>query len=234
MMKINGLSMFGKDLVLSVLLLGMAGPVSAADGQTVINQSRVKAGNVTPGDAAGFPVTLSRSGSYVLSGNLTVPANKDGIVIAANDVTIDLNGFKITGSRTGIDITVNDGITDSDVNRSGTDIRNGTIANFSFGIRLYASTDNRVEQIHARDNIFVGIQLGMNSLVSGNIASGSQSGIFAGSKSLVTGNITHDNSFYGIITDCPSNVLGNTAASNFYDDIFVGVDCTRSNNSPAP
>ena len=46
----------------------------------------------------GFPVTLSRSGSYVLSSNLIAPADKTGIVIAANDVTIDLNGFKIAGS----------------------------------------------------------------------------------------------------------------------------------------
>ena len=50
------------------------------------------AGNVTPGDTPGFPVTISKAGSYRLSGNLTVP-NKDttAILIVADDVTLDLN-----------------------------------------------------------------------------------------------------------------------------------------------
>jgi hypothetical protein len=68
------------------------------DGQIAITQARAMAGGVTPGDAPGFPVTISQPGSYVLSGILTVPnAGTDGIVIAASHVTIDLNGFAILG-----------------------------------------------------------------------------------------------------------------------------------------
>jgi hypothetical protein len=40
----------------------------------LIDQNRALAGNVTPGDNPGFPVTLSLPGSYRLSGNLTAPA----------------------------------------------------------------------------------------------------------------------------------------------------------------
>src|SRR6266567_2659981 len=70
----------------------------AVDGVVLINQSSALAGNVTPGDAPGFPVTISVAGSYRLSGNLTVPdANTTAIEITADDVTIDLNGFSIIG-----------------------------------------------------------------------------------------------------------------------------------------
>lgn len=70
----------------------------AVDGQVLIDQNKVLAGAVTPGDAPGFPITITRSGSYKLSSNLIVPdANTTAIEIAASHVTIDLNGFAILG-----------------------------------------------------------------------------------------------------------------------------------------
>ena len=54
-------------------------PTCAVDGVVLINQAAALAGNVTPGDTPGFPVVISVSGSYRLSGNLTVPdANTNG------------------------------------------------------------------------------------------------------------------------------------------------------------
>ena len=69
------------------------------DGVVLINQAKALAGNVTPGDAPGFPVTLSRRGSYRLSGNLRVARDTNGLEVAAEDITIDLNGFTIRGPR---------------------------------------------------------------------------------------------------------------------------------------
>lgn len=74
------------------------GPSHAADGAVYIDQNRVQVGGVTPGDAPGFPVTISQSGSYRLSGNLTVnDLNTTAIQITADFVTLDLNGFSIAG-----------------------------------------------------------------------------------------------------------------------------------------
>jgi hypothetical protein len=62
----------------------------AVDGATLIDPSRVRNGNITPGDAPGFPVTISQPGSYILSGNLTVPdAQTTAIEITADNVTLD-------------------------------------------------------------------------------------------------------------------------------------------------
>jgi hypothetical protein len=69
----------------------------AVDGVVLIDQSKANAGNVTPGDAPGFPVTLSRAGSYRLSGNLVISSLGTAIEITAEHVTLDLNGFTIQG-----------------------------------------------------------------------------------------------------------------------------------------
>jgi len=87
------------DRLASVCLLAaIPGGLYAVDGVVLINQNTAVAGGVTPGDAPGFPVTISQSGSYRLSGNLVVPdANTTAIEITAGWVTIDLNGFSIIG-----------------------------------------------------------------------------------------------------------------------------------------
>src|SRR5258708_38142882 len=79
-------------------LAAISSSLYAVDGIVLIDQNRALAGNAPPGDAPGFPVTISQSGSYRLSGSLTVPdMNTTAIQITADNVTLDLNGFSITG-----------------------------------------------------------------------------------------------------------------------------------------
>jgi hypothetical protein len=85
---------------LFILVILAIGPIRshAADGVVLFDQDRAMAGNVTSGDAPGFPVTISQPGSYRLSGNLTVnDADTTVIQITADSVTLDLNGFSIIG-----------------------------------------------------------------------------------------------------------------------------------------
>src|SRR6266567_4493370 len=64
---------------------------SAVDGTFLINLSTVTA-------AGGFPYLITQPGSYRLSGNLQAPVNTSAILITANYVTLDLNGFSINCS----------------------------------------------------------------------------------------------------------------------------------------
>ena len=98
---------------------------AAAEGATLITQEKALAGKVTPGDKLGFPVTISASGSYAFAGNLQVPAGKNGIVVAADNVTIELAGFRLAGGTLAAG-----GIVEGGANRSGITIRNGTITGF--------------------------------------------------------------------------------------------------------
>lgn len=70
-----------------------------AQSEIVITQAKALAGNVTPGDTAGYPVTLSQPGAYILGSNLSVTANQYGIIPLTNNVDIDLNGFRIYGGN---------------------------------------------------------------------------------------------------------------------------------------
>lgn len=89
-----------RSLALAFVAVALSPSAAAVDGLILIDQNKAMAGNVTPGDAAGFPVTISRSGSYRLTSDLILPnADATGIDVAATagDVTIDLNGFAILG-----------------------------------------------------------------------------------------------------------------------------------------
>jgi hypothetical protein len=80
------------------ILIGSPVPSLA---QVVITQAKALAGNVTPGDTAGFPVTLSLPGAYVMASNLTVPAGNYGFYITSNNVDLDMHGFLLTGGGGG-------------------------------------------------------------------------------------------------------------------------------------
>lgn len=73
-------------------------PASARGGPVPIDQAKAEAGGVSPGDGAGFPVTLSEPGLYRLMGNLTVnDVARTAILITSAGVTLDLNGFEVRG-----------------------------------------------------------------------------------------------------------------------------------------
>lgn len=151
-------------MVLLGAVQGFAKDKSAEDGTTIITQQVVL-------DAGGFPFKIIQSGNYKLGGNLVVPANASGILVQANDVTVDLNGFSITG---GIACD-NDGVTCSGApspetkgveailgfvngqtsNIRGVVIKNGHVRGFTFGIDTFGGI---VEEITAQGNLSAGIR----------------------------------------------------------------------------
>jgi hypothetical protein len=83
-------------IVLQSAVIGL--PMAAAmETEITLDQDKAIAGNVTPGDAAGFPITLTQAGRYVLTSNLYPPPDIGGIEIKSHDVTIDFNGFRLHG-----------------------------------------------------------------------------------------------------------------------------------------
>ena len=144
----------------------------AACAQATITHDKALAGSVTPGDAAGYPITISQPGSYKLMSNLVVPTGTNGIVVTAEDVTIDLNGFSIrgpilcTGSIQSISCP---GAADTFGIRADTnalrnlEVRNGTVAGFRYGVS--GGTASRVANMRLRHN-GTGVTAAMGSLFS--------------------------------------------------------------------
>lgn len=163
-----------KKYLLATFLLaavGFAGSSHAVDGVFEISQACVGFGCV-PGDSAGLPVTITESGSYRLTSNLsTTSANTTLILVNADDVSIDLNGFSLTGPAVCSGSTVSctntgsgDGIDAS--NDDNIIIRNGTIRGMGdAGIRV---SDNAiVEDVVISSNAGPGLSGG--SFTSGGV-----------------------------------------------------------------
>jgi hypothetical protein len=124
-------------LVLATTIFVALSASAFADGVNgvLITQAKAIAGNVTQGDAPGFPVTITQPGLYKFAGNLDVPAGipptatkpaviRVGIETTVPDVTIDLNGYRLHAF--GRQYTL--GIRSS---QPSITIRNGTIAGFT-------------------------------------------------------------------------------------------------------
>lgn len=192
-------------LLVSLAILSVA-PARAA-GEILITQAKAIAGNVTPGDAAGFPVTLSRPGAYQLASNLQPPAGKTAIRITHDRVTIDLNGFQLNGAGVA---TI--GINGADLN--GATVRNGTIIDFA-AHGIYGTGRNWiVEDVRVVENGSRGIYVGDFSAVRhSRVTQNEITGIYCPGHCLVEDSTVSGNGGVGILIGA-GTVLGNVIINN--------------------
>jgi hypothetical protein len=203
------------------------GTANAVDGVLLINQSNAIAGNVTPGDTAGFPVSINLPGIYKLSSNLVVPnENTTAIQINVNNVTIDLNGFAILGpnvcatdgfsvaqpcTKPGNGMGI-DGGTLVPFNVENTRVMNGTIDGMG-NIGIFANVNARVEKMNVSSNGSYGIYtfggVILDTLVRGNGNTGitTTGAIIRDSRSIF-------NRGYGMQTTTFSVISGSVVATN--------------------
>lgn len=156
-------------------LLG-AGSAAATEGVIEINEARANAGGVTPGDAPGYPVTLSRPGSYRLTGNLIVTtASLSAIEITSDDVSLDLYGFSLVGiagcngeGATLVCTPTGSGVGVLAISREGISIRNGFVYAFPGGGMLLHQVEGcTVEDVSFLFNAGRALQVGGSCTLSG-------------------------------------------------------------------
>jgi hypothetical protein len=213
-------------------VLGFAASAGAVDGTIEINQAKVMA-------AGGFPYMIVSAGSYRLTGNLTVSSTaSDAIDVTANHVTVDLNGFSITGPA-GSGSPSGNGI--SGPSAGALTVENGTITGFGAGNGVATGNNGIVKNIHSDSN-FNGIITGTSSviegctatgnvgatsigiggaggtLISGNTVNSDTNGINCnGSGCLISNNVIQNNTGYGIFTlvsDATTGYGGNVLNNN--------------------
>jgi len=195
---------------------------SGPPGPTMKTLAEIEPG--TP--ISSVPYTIAESGSYYLAANAQTTSNMfSGITIWADNVTLDLKGFSLTGDGTdGLHGVFIEG------DYKNITIRNGTIRNWGgSGVDGISATKCRAEDLQVIDNAGSGIRLlGSEQAVRNCVASdngGSAlmtiSGIAVGNGSVVTGNTAHGNGtgatgqyVFGIYAREGSTVTGNTAYDN--------------------
>ena len=210
-----------KTATAATLILGatfVASSAHAVDGVIEINEASAAVGGITAGDTAGFPVTISEPGSYRLTSDLTVPnSNTGGILITASHVTVDLNGFTISGpGGTG----TGDGVL-SESPVTNVTVRNGSVRDMGdVGVRLFGDV-SRAEDVTAVGNGGIGIQLGVAGAAEDCVASGNGTIGIVVSRGVALGNIADDNGTDGIVAGAGSVVKNNSISRNDEDGIFT-------------
>ncbi|MEM7410501.1 MAG: right-handed parallel beta-helix repeat-containing protein [Myxococcota bacterium] len=214
-------------------LLGSA-PAGAVDGVIELNQAFITAGG-------GFPYQIG-SGSFVLTGSLTPPSGSGALLVIADDVTIDLNGFTIDGGSggcTGSGVTIScpsgAGIGINAIGRRRVTVRNGFLRNFASDC-ISLGTEGVAERLHVTGCSVRGIDAGAIALVRENITTRNGGdgiggttevqavdnvsfgnggrGIRLTGNALVSGNVTEANGSFGISTESQSRISHNVAAAN--------------------
>ncbi len=199
--------------ICAIVALLAANPAVADDGQVLITHAKALAGNVTPGDTAGYPVTLSESGSYILGSSLYPGPRLDGIRSADSDTTIDLNGFRISGGPAAGTNNAANGIVGSGDRLT---IKNGTIGAFrNAGISAPVVKYLIIKDIRLINNLY-GIESGQGfyaRIQDSTVASNRSHGIFCGSSCHVSDSVVSGNEHSGIFITS-GTVLGNTISGN--------------------
>ncbi len=199
--------------------------VHAMDGETLITQAKASAGNVSPGDTPGYPVTLNLPGKYKLAGNLTVPdGDTTAILITAPNVTLDLNGFSLLGPvqcvNNGIDLTcdsIGDGmginVSVPGLNVfSGASILNGAIRGFgSHGIG--AGQGTMVYRMRILNNGGDGIR-GEEAMVTESLIANNRMHGISGNGFNIQGNRIVSNGDKGILANVTTGLSDNVISGN--------------------
>jgi hypothetical protein len=160
------------------------------------------------------PFNISTPGSYFLTRNVSGPANTgNGITIASDDVTLDLNGFSVTGTLADSSTVHGFGINVSLSPGHNIVIRNGVVRDWNYGVVADGAHQSRVESVRALNNKWDGIR--------------------GGSDTTITDSSSASNLEYGIVsfggTVQHSEVDGNTSAGIFVTNNSVVKDNSAHN-----
>lgn len=205
----------------------------AAQGNYEINQDCIAVGCFA-GDGAGYPVSITIAGSFVLSSNLAPPGDIStaAIFVSASNVDIDLNGHTIDGggSCLGTPVTACSGAQGSYgilINGSSglnVHVHDGTIRGFNVaGIAALSGTGMRFDHLVVVENGF-GMQISAltaeastrieNSSISRNGQSGI--GVISGvnSRLMVENCELSGNLSAGVVGGPGSSFVNNRISSN--------------------
>lgn len=195
-----------------------------------------------PAEAAPRPVKCGTviTADALLTANVG-PCPSDGLIIGADNITLDLGGFAVAGrpNRTG------DGLGIALPSRTGVTVRNGRVTDFDAGVGISGGSANTITELLVKDNIgttkrgdfgdgiFVSSSTA-NTIIDNNVIhNGPYDGIAlfgAATGNLIEGNVIAGNDLEftaddGIRIEGPgaanNTIRGNTVSGSTLDGIAV-------------
>ncbi|MFO0984984.1 MAG: right-handed parallel beta-helix repeat-containing protein [Planctomycetota bacterium] len=176
-----------------------------------------------------LPFTISRSGSYYLRSDLTGIAGSHGITIAADQVTIDLNGFTLHGVPGSLDgIHVNGA-------RRSLEVRNGCVQGFGgSGVDTFTATTTTFDGLRAHGNGAAGLRGGASHKIQRCMAEANALvGISGIESTLIEDCVALANGQTGIRAFPACSIIHCTSQNNELDGIDalgVLIGCTAKQN----
>jgi parallel beta-helix repeat protein len=161
----------------------------------------------TPGNSS-VKFVITQPGSYYLTTNIVGASGDQGIIIQANNVTLDLKGFSLLGNPDSFSaITVSSGY-------HNVIVRNGLFNGWSEGVTV-SGNNVTLEQLTVSGS-FLGLYCddsAMNVTIKNcTVTDSSANGITIGNNSLVSGCLTASNASDGIFVS--GSVGGNVISGN--------------------
>ncbi|MBL0869627.1 MAG: right-handed parallel beta-helix repeat-containing protein [Phycisphaerales bacterium] len=175
-------------------------PIGEIEPRIAINSTN------TPGDNDATPSVfkITQPGSYYLSSSFSVPNATRGIEVAANNVTIDLNGFTITGLAGSINAIAALGGTEN------VSVINGTVQSLgNVSISLSAVSFGRIENLLVQN--------------------GSGDGIRTGPGFIFRNCTAKNNAGYGYFLSSYTSIDSCSAIGNGIDGFNTGLSCSLRN-----
>ncbi|VUT27937.1 MAG: hypothetical protein SYNGOMJ08_00494 [Candidatus Syntrophoarchaeum sp. GoM_oil] len=147
----------------------------------------------------------------------------DGLIVDANNITINGAGYKLIGNYSGVGILSN---------HSGVTIKNLQVEDFSTGIKIENGSENAIENCTICRNRGGQTETGINfsanngTLLNNSIYDNVGPGLFiGGSNNTFENNTIARNDGYGIyfsINATNNNITANAVGDNRYEDIYNG------------
>jgi large repetitive protein len=211
----------GKRALMAVVV------VFAVAGPAIIGGSRAQATHVTCGATITVDTTLDSD---------LVDCPNNGIVIGADDITLDLNGHMIEGDGEPFEPCPEDEICDVGLVNDGHDgitVRNGSVREFAVGVLVLRARHNRVLDVSSTTNVFFGFvvadsarSLVRDSSGSRNLApDGDGMGVFGSHDIRIVDNSFGHNPLGLHVADSADNVIrGNLFSRNSGTGILMEGD----------
>jgi parallel beta-helix repeat protein len=172
---------------------------------------------------ATLPATLAAPGSYCLVTNLTGAAGSHGIIIAADNITLDLNGFTLLGATESLNGIHLQGP------RHNITIQNGTVANWETAVEGNEGSQSRIHQLQTIRNRQSGIVAGAASILRQClVASNGAFGLSIGEEGLVEDCVATANGLHGIVTRAAASVSNCNSTKNRGDGFFLTADSSMT------
>jgi len=172
-----------------------------------------------------LPYTIGQPGSYYLSKNLALAGAGDGITIAADNVTLDLMGFSLTGGGSS-----GYGILSQSKNLV---VKNGQLRGWGEnGIGLAGATGAVLKDLCSADNGRNGFHVGANALVGDCVATGNSDGGFrseAGSNRFVR--CRSQGNYFGFHLSAAANQIKECEALGCFIGIYASSNSVVEGNT---